>query len=179
MNSILVLPHALTPEPLGQKLLQLVVSLVSRRAAERVRIEPQAPAKAALQAAAKNAPKAVPKTVPQAAKAVPVIPLRPFKAPTINAFDLASHPDEAVSDKAIELLLGRGSSSVNDVLDDLLPRTERNATEKALDLKVARAIILHVVAIEIRHIAQMTGLSEATILAIVDAWQNEALEKAA
>jgi hypothetical protein len=56
-----------------------------------------------------------------APKPAPIIPPRFIMTPAVNAFDLASHPDETVSEKAIELLLGRGSSNVNDVLDDLLP----------------------------------------------------------
>jgi hypothetical protein len=46
-------------------------------------------------------------------------------------------------------------------------------------MKIARAIVLHAVAIEIQHVTRLTGLSEATILTIIEAWQNEKREKAA
>jgi len=173
MNPSLSLSHPLWQEPGVRVLLQRLLQFLKPEPAPARRIEPKAPV-ASVEA---NAPEVQPQS--PSLPSAPVIPLHPRKVMLPAEFELMAEPDEAVSDKAIEILLGRGSTSPAALMTDLLPNASETTGTRAFDLKVARAILLHVIALDIRHVAQMTGFSEATILDILDAWRQERMEHAA
>ncbi|WP_034998827.1 hypothetical protein [Beijerinckia mobilis] len=173
MNPSLSLSHPLWQEPGLRILLQRLVQFLKPEPSPARRIEPKAPVASVETIASEVQPQSP--SLPSA----PVIPLHPRKVMLPAEFEITTEQDEAVSDKAIEILLGRGSTSPAALIDDLLPHASETAATRAFDLKVARAILLHVIALDIRHVARMTGFSEATILAILNGWREERLEKAA